>query len=266
MALALAPRASGLVPGLRWGPAVLLEQRGGVPDAVDRHHVVHRDELAVEGARFLHVRVERVRDLGALVVVGVEDVVERLELLLDGVEPDGVLTRVVDQVGRGAADEARLQLLGDLRRRRHLDRDARKVLLLLDLVGGELDVVVAVAAVENHGLHARGLREPERVGGRLRGATTAARGRPAARGERSSERHERRCRKGATEQGPAVELWDFSAHRGIPFVMISSTECSVVRLSRCGLPIVQVRPAMRSPYRALRASLCASPPGMLAEM
>src|SRR6185437_7649331 len=105
-------------------------------------------------------------------------------------------------------------LLGDLRRRRHLERDTRKVLLLLDLVGGELDVVVAITAVENHGLYARALREPERVGGRLRGATTAARGRPAARGERSSERRERRCRKGATEQAPAVQLWGFSAHHG----------------------------------------------------
>src|SRR5207248_1708992 len=114
--------------------------------------------------------------------VGLEDVVERLELLLDRAEPDGVRTRVVDQVGRVAADEARLQLLGDLRRRRHLYRDAREVLLLLDLVGSELDVVVAVAAIEDHGLHARGLREPERVGGRLRGTaattTAAARGRP----------------------------------------------------------------------------------------
>ena len=220
MDLALAPRSSASSHVAGGGPAVVLEQRCGVPHAVDRHHVVQRDELAVEGARELHARVERVRDLGALVVVRLEHVVERLALLRDDVETNLVRPRVVDQVGRGAADEARLQLLGDLRRRRDLDGEAREALLLLDLVGGVLDVVVAVAAVEDHCLHARALREPEGVGGRLRATATtaavAARGR--AGGDRAGEGHECRCRERSAEEASAVELCVFLSHRGMPFV------------------------------------------------
>src|SRR5690606_41607767 len=59
-----------IVVRLRRLPAVLVEQAAGVPQAVDGEHVVDRQELAVVGAGILDAGVERVGDLGALVVVG----------------------------------------------------------------------------------------------------------------------------------------------------------------------------------------------------
>ena len=84
-----------------------------------------------------------------------------LELVDDRAEADRVGARVVDEVGRVAADEARLQLLRDLCGGRDLDR-AAGVVLLHDL-GREVDVVDAVAAVEDHGVDGRPSR-PCRTG------------------------------------------------------------------------------------------------------
>ena len=159
--LGLGAQGHRLVPRLRRGPAVLLEQARGVPDRVDREHVVERGQLAVVRARLLDATEQGVPDLRALEVVRVEDVLEVLELVEDRAEPDRVRTGVVDQVGRVAADEARLQLLGDLGRRRDLHR--RPGVVLLHQRGGERDVVGAVATVEDHRVDRRLVRHAERV-------------------------------------------------------------------------------------------------------
>ncbi len=108
--LRLLAEVERLVPGLRRGPAVLLEERLRVPDAVHGHHVVERDELVPERAGGLDAGVDDVGDLLALVGVGLEEVVEFLQLVEDAEEADLVLTGVVDEVRRVAADEAGLEL------------------------------------------------------------------------------------------------------------------------------------------------------------
>lgn len=126
LALLLRRRAEveRLVPRLRRGPAVRLEQRLGVPDAVHRHHVVERDELVLERAGVLDAGVDDVGDLLALVGVGLEDVVELLELVENAQEADLVLTGVVDEVRRVATDEAGLELRADVDDRLDVDLGA----------------------------------------------------------------------------------------------------------------------------------------------
>ncbi len=119
--------------------------------------------LPLERAGREHAAVQRVTDRDALEVGGVDDVGEVLELVEDRVEADRLGTGVVDEVGRVAADEARLQLGRDLRRRG--DLDGRALVGLGEDVGGELDVVDAVAAVEDHGIDGGVLGHAEWVDG-----------------------------------------------------------------------------------------------------
>ena len=111
------PELERLGPVRRRCPSVLLEQAPRVPHPVHREGVVDRGELAAEGPGREHAAVQRVADRDTLQVGGVDDVGEVLELVEDRVEPDRLGTGVVDEVGRIAADEARLQLGRDLRRR-----------------------------------------------------------------------------------------------------------------------------------------------------
>ena len=184
------PELERLGPVRRRRPSVLLEQAPRVPHPVHREGVVDRRELAAEGPGREHAAVQRVADRDTLQVGGVDDVGEVLELVEDRVEPDRLGTGVVDEVGRIAADEARLQLGRDLRRRGDLGR--RALVGLGEDVGGELDVVDAVAAVEDHGVDGGVLGHAERIDSidtRCRGARRAPC--PAA---RSSRRQCRPCR------------------------------------------------------------------------
>ena len=207
--LGLGAERDGVVPGLGRRPAVLLEQARGVPHGVHGQHVVERRQLAVEGAGCLHATEEGVADRGALEVGGVEDVTEVLELVEDRAEADRVLTGVVDQVRRVTADEARLELLGDLGGRRHLHRRAGEA--VLHDRGRERHVVGAVAAVEDDRVGGGVLDHAERVVGTL-GATLGAAvavvvAAAGAGGERAAERDdggrgERSPDDGAPVEGP----------------------------------------------------------------
>src|SRR5699024_9464035 len=99
------------------------------------------------------------------------------ELRQDRGDADLVLTGVVEQVRRGPAAELRLQLGGDLGGRLHVEGDA--VILLRRLLGGERDVVGAVAAVEDDRVDGRSGLHAERVVGVAAGAGIA---RPAGAG------------------------------------------------------------------------------------
>src|SRR5690606_16229905 len=198
--LRLLAEVERLVPGLRRGPAVLLEERLRVPDAVHGHHVVERDELVPERAGGLDAGVDDVGDLLALVGVGLEEVVEFLQLVEDAQEADLVLTGVVDEVRRVAADETGLELGGDVDDRVDLDLEALD--LAAEHLVGVVDVVGAVAAVEDGRLD-RGVRsDAERVRGALlalRAAVTAA----VLAGGRAARYRERAHRRGG--DGPAQE-------------------------------------------------------------
>jgi hypothetical protein len=221
LALGLRGLAESLqvLPGLRDGEAVVLEDLVGVPDAVDRHHVVQGDELAVEGTGILDAAVERVADLGALEVVRVQDVVERLELVQDRVPADLVGARVVDQVRRVAADEARLQLLRDLGGGGDLDRGPG--LALLHDLRRALDVVHAVAAVEDHRVDLGVRGHAERVVGRLRAAggtaaATAARSRAGRQAD--AEGHHDRGERRTAQQRAAADGSVFGFHVIVAFL------------------------------------------------
>src|SRR5690606_25112988 len=145
--LGLLAELDGLGPSGRWGPAIVLEQLRRVPDGIDGHHVVESDEPAIVGTRSLDTANQRVADLDAVETDGIEYAVHVLELIGNGGKADEVAAGVVDQVRRIAADEARLQLGGDLRRRRDIDGYAGVV--LAHQLGSKLDIVDAVASVED---------------------------------------------------------------------------------------------------------------------
>src|SRR5699024_10155726 len=72
-----------------------------------------------------------------------------------------VLTGVVHQVRRVPADETRLELLRRVLRGRYLDGGVR--VQIGELLTGELDVVGAIAAVEDDGIDADVLGHAERI-------------------------------------------------------------------------------------------------------
>jgi hypothetical protein len=199
-------------PGLRRGPAVLLEERLRVPDAVHGHHVVERDELVLERAGGLDAGVDDVGDLLAFVGVGLEEVVELLQLVEDAQEADLVLTGVVDEVRRVAADEARLKLGGDVDDR--LDLDLEALDLAAEHLVGVVDVVGAVAAVEDGRLD-RGVRGDTE---RIRGALLALRAAVAVavlaggRAARYRERAHRRGGDGPAQERPPVKRAGTNGH------------------------------------------------------
>ena len=211
LALALGVGAEGqhLVVRLRHRPAVLLEQRRRVPQRVHREHVVQQNELAVERAWLGHAGVQRVLDHRALVVLRLDDSLSSSSWSRIVLMPIRPAPRVVDDVRRVAGNETGLQGLGDLGRRCHLDR--RSGLLLLHLLGGELGVVDAVAAVEDDGVNGRVGRHAEGIGvadlsaGRRAGAWGAGPSRTwrtprATAGRRSGPRAEGAAEKVASLQ------------------------------------------------------------------
>src|SRR5699024_4454645 len=162
-------------------------------------HVVDRRQLAVVHPGVQDVVADQcVPDDGALQVRRVDDVGEVLDLVHDGVEAHRLGAGVVDQVRGVAGDEPRLHGRRDLRLRLHGRLAAVQV---GEDVGGELDVVHAVAAVEDHRLDRRVRFYPEwvvrvhvpagffvtAVGGLVVTATAPG----GARGEGDAERHRR---------------------------------------------------------------------------
>ena len=161
LALGFLAQGQHLVVGLGNRPTLLLEQGRGVPEGIDRQDVVELHELAVERAGLGHPGIEGVLDHGALVVLGLDDIGQVRQLVADGVDPDQIGAAVVDDVGRVARDEARLQGLRDVRGRS--DLDGRTRLQLLDLLAGELRVRDAVAAVEDDRIDRRVRGHAERI-------------------------------------------------------------------------------------------------------
>ena len=139
---------------LAYSQPALGEELGGVPDAVDRVGVVHDQELAVvradlDGAGQQGVLDRLAGDVEARRGQQLAQVGERV-LGHQAVEVDLAGAGVVDHVRRGAVDEARLEGLADLLRRRVLDLRLRVRLVVHGLVG--LGVLLAEAAVEDHHL------------------------------------------------------------------------------------------------------------------
>ena len=154
-----------LVPGPGVLPATVGEELRGVPDAVRGVGVVEHQERPVVRADLDHAGQQRLahRLAGDVEAGGVEQLAEVGQRPLGDqpVEVDLAGAGVVDDIRRGAVDEARLQGLADLLRRGVLD-------LRLGIGGAvhrlvRLGVLVAEAAVEDDDLQRRVLGDAERV-------------------------------------------------------------------------------------------------------
>ena len=195
-----------VVPGLGRLPALLVEQRLVVPEAVDLKGVVQDQDLAAVVAGLDRHRVQGVPDLAAVDRLGVEQRGQVGQLAGVGERGQRQLlgARVVDHVRGVAAVEAGLQLLADVGDAGVLDLGAAELLLVQLLV--ELGVVVAVAALEDDDVQRGVGLHPERVlGARLAAAAGARcrrrrwRSRPAG-----SRRRPRRPRPGRPAAGTAA--------------------------------------------------------------